>query len=139
MQSALLAATLLLLLVLPTLSQSYNTSLCTDIVIGDLHYYINANSNNLNIVRETNDSSIIYNLCKQVEVYCPYLNAVITASMVLTSPANRTCTPYRQTAVGLINPTDVSSGITVTYLSSANQSVVINTPCNGAGIGCPAV
>lgn len=59
--------------------------------------------------------------------------------MVITSPLNRTCTPYRQASVGLINETDVSSGITVTYLSSENQSIVINTPCNGAGIACPAV
>jgi hypothetical protein len=66
MQSALLTPTLLLLLILPSLSLGYNTSLCTDIVIGDLHYYINANSNNLNIIKETNGSRIVYNLCKQV-------------------------------------------------------------------------
>lgn len=66
MQSALLTPTLLLLLTISSLSQTYNTSLCTDLVIGDLHYYINANSNNLNIIKETNASKIIYNLCKQV-------------------------------------------------------------------------
>lgn len=66
MQSALLTPTLLFLLILSCLSQPYNTSLCTDIVIGDLHYYINANSNNLNIIDDTNGSTIVYNLCKQV-------------------------------------------------------------------------
>jgi hypothetical protein len=82
---------------------------------------------------------MVYNFCRQVEVYCPFANAVVTASMVVTSPLNRTCTPYRQTSVGLINQTDVSSGITVAYLSPNGQQIVINTACAGGGIGCPTV
>jgi hypothetical protein len=35
-----------LLMVITCSAQTLNTSLCTDIVIDDLHYYINSNSNN---------------------------------------------------------------------------------------------
>ncbi len=140
MKESALYLLLLFLLTAGCLTQTYNTSLCTDILIGDLHYYINANSDNQNIVKDLNGSQLVYNLCKQVEVYCPYANAVVNASMVLTSPLNRTCIPFTQTSVGLIDQEDVSSGITVTYLAPNNQQIVINTTCmGGEGFGCPTV
>lgn len=130
---------LFLVLIIGCSSQAYNVSLCTDIVIGDLHYYINSASNNLNIVQQVNDTQMIYNLCKQVQVYCLYQNAVITASMVVISKVNKTCTPYVQTIVGLINQTVITSGIRVAYVSPKNETIIIDTPCNGEGIACPAV
>lgn len=111
--------------------QNYNTSLCTDIEIGNLHYYINSNSNNQNLINQINSTKIIYNLCKKVEVYCSYLNAVVTGSMVVINTDNNTCKSYTQSSVGLIDPNNISSGITVTYLSQQNESIVINTPCTG--------
>jgi hypothetical protein len=48
-----------------------NMSICTDIQISDLHYYINSNSNNHDIVTINGSEISTYNLCKEVEVHCP--------------------------------------------------------------------
>ena len=59
--------------------------------------------------------------------------------MVVISKATKTCTPYVQTSVSLINQTLVASGIRVAYVSAKNETIIIDTPCNGEGIACPAV
>lgn len=105
--------------------ETYNVSLCTDIKIGELHYYINSADDNANLEKVENGERIVYNLCKQVEVYCPYLNAVLNSSLILLSPSLKNCISYVQSSVALIDPNSVSSGILVTYstLSSSNQTI----------------
>lgn len=71
---------------------NYNQSICADIVINDLHYYINDAQNNINIQLNNANTIITYNLCKQVEIYCKYQNSIITASMVILDPTLQTCT-----------------------------------------------
>lgn len=66
-------------------SAALNVSLCTDIQISDLHYYINSNSNNHNIVTKNGSDIFTYNLCSVVEVHCPTTNSVIVASLVIVS------------------------------------------------------
>ena len=125
--SLMVKAAIVMALVDGGLGQTYNASLCTDIVIGELHYYINAAEDNSNLERVENGERMVYNLCKQVEVYCPYLNAVLNASLILLSPSSKICITYVQSAVALIDPNSVSSGILVTYspLSSTNQSITM--------------
>lgn len=105
--------------------ETYNVSLCTDIKIEELHYYINSADDNANLEKVENGERIVYNLCKQVEVYCPYLNAVLNSSLILLSPSLKNCISYVQSSVALIDPNSVSSGILVTYstLSSSNQTI----------------
>ncbi len=63
-----------------------NTSLCTDIEIDSLHYYINEKDSDNNIQFANGSTLFTYNLCKQVEVYCSYQNTVLVASMVGVDP-----------------------------------------------------
>lgn len=128
-------------LLLPILiAEPYNASLCTDIVIGELHYYINADSNSKNIYQNLNNDVLVYNLCKSVEVYCPELNAVVTASLVSIDKNTNACKTYNQAEVRLLDSTNISSGISVIYssLSGDNQTVILNYTCNGS-VGCPSV
>ena len=67
---------------------NYNQSICTSIGVNDLHYFINDRQNNQNIIINSNNThQITYNLCKQVEVYCKYLNTILTSSMVIIDNA----------------------------------------------------
>jgi hypothetical protein len=85
MKKYVLCALWLLLSQMSAQSVAYNMSLCTDIVIDQLHYYINNNQNSQDIQYRNNDTIVTYNLCSQVEVYCSYLNAVLVASLVSTN------------------------------------------------------
>lgn len=77
-------------------SEALNMSLCTDIEIADLHYYINSNQNSQDIVTRNGSEISTYNLCKEVEVHCPSLNSVIVASLVIVNEINGTCHSYKQ-------------------------------------------
>lgn len=125
--SLVVKVVLLLGVVQGGLGETYNASLCTDIVIGELHYYINSAEDNANLEKVENGDRMVYNLCKQVEIYCPYLNAVLNASLILLSPSLKNCISYVQSSVALIDPNSVSSGILVTYspLSSSNQTITM--------------
>ena len=53
---------------------NHNQSLCTDIQINDLHYFINLQLDSADLQMTEGNTTITYNLCKHVEVYCPYQN-----------------------------------------------------------------
>jgi hypothetical protein len=125
-------------------STAYNSSLCTDIEIDQLHYYINANQNNQDIRYEKDNTIVIYNLCSQVEVYCSYLNTVLVASLVVQNQTSKTCIPFNQTNITFINPLNGSQGIQVTYTPIWSQvnitPISLSYPCNsGNSIGCPSI
>jgi len=133
-------------LIVATVTQSatYNKSLCTDIEIDQLHYYINSNQNSQDIQYQSNDTTVMYNLCSQVEVYCSYLNAVLVASLVVQNQTSKTCSPFIQTNITFINPLNGSQGIQVTYTPIWNQAniqpILLTYPCNsGNSVGCPSI
>ncbi len=93
----------------------YNLSLCADIEVDDLHYYINSQQDNKDLTYKDNLSTVTYNLCKGVEVYCPQQNAIVNASLVAVNPADGSCVPYIQTGVTYLDGKDPKSGIKVLY------------------------
>jgi hypothetical protein len=140
----------MMLLVLAVLGRAvgdYNQSLCADIAINQLHYFVNEQEDNADIWMGSSNSlnvAITYNLCKQVEVYCSYQNAVLVASLVIIDNDNMTCTAYQQSNVTYYQGEDYNSGIKVTYLpvvsGSTQPSYTISYPCNPATEEyCPTV
>lgn len=59
-----------------------------------------------------------YNLCRSVEVYCKYQNAIINASMVSVNSADGTCIAYTQFNISYLDDKEPISGIKVLYLST---------------------
>ena len=61
-----LAFLLVLVVTVSCQSQPYNLSLCADIEIDQLHYYINEAEDNSDLHLEKDQIHYTYNLCKQV-------------------------------------------------------------------------
>lgn len=125
-------------------STSYNLSLCADMEVDTLHYYVNVAQDNKDLSFTKNTSTFTYNLCRGVEVHCKYQNAIINASMVSVSSVDGTCVPYKQFNISYLDDTKPTSGIKVLYLSTPitdkSQKIYLNFPCNdNVTIGCPSV
>jgi hypothetical protein len=127
----LLMPLLCLLLLIPALGVTYNSSLCADVEMGELHYFINAKHNNQDISYRSGNSTITYNLCRRVEVYCESLNAVVADSLVSVDAVKGSCLTYSQSSVEYLDSANVSKGIRVIYSSSDPNKTAINMdyPC----------
>ena len=125
-------------------SASYNLSLCADIEIDSLHYYVNVAQDNKDLYLNSSSGDVTYNLCKSVEVYCKYQNAIINASMVAVNSVESTCTSYTQYNISYLDDKTPKSGIKVLYLSmpitNTSKKMYLYFSCNAnVTIGCPSV
>lgn len=125
-------------------STFYNSSLCADIEIDSLHYFINIQQANKDLSFTVNNTIFTYNLCNSVEVYCRSQNAVLSASMVLLNVSTDTCLTYVQSSITYIDNLTPKSGIKVKYLSlpvtNTSQQYYMYYACNSTHfVGCPKV